>query len=165
MSYDCSTPYTSDTFFAMYPNFAAQIGSPPSPIIPLAVVDAFVALAVANLDCSLWQDSYPVGIGLYIAHYVSMWLSSSGTPATTAQQASTQGMSSGVLSSKAVGDVSASYDTTVGVIDGAGAWNLTKYGRLFYMMAQIIGAGGRQLMPPPIEVAQGTYPFPLIIGF
>ena len=52
----------------------------------------------------------------------------------------------GVLTSKSVDKVSASYDVS-GVIDpDAGFWNNTGYGREFYWWWSMSGAGGRQIL-------------------
>lgn len=55
------------------------------------------------------------------------------------------GINRGVISSEAVGEVSLSYDTNVGIVEGAGHWNLTNYGIRFIQLARMAGAGGVQV--------------------
>ena len=51
----------------------------------------------------------------------------------------------GIVSSKSVGGVSISYDTTSGIEENAGHWNLTTYGKRFMRFVRIFGAGPAQL--------------------
>lgn len=132
-------PYTSDDFFARRPKFAVQIGSPPTPIVPLVVVNDFIALANASLSQARWLEQWPFAMGLFVAHFLTLWLKTDGTPATTAAQAASQGSSSGLLTSKAVGDVSASYQQIL--LDGAGEWNQTDYGKQLFQMSRTVGFG------------------------
>lgn len=58
----------------------------------------------------------------------------------TAALAVAQGLASGILTSKSVGDVSAGY-TPLASLESWGAWNLTRYGQELATIGKIIGMG------------------------
>jgi hypothetical protein len=58
----------------------------------------------------------------------------------TPQQAAAQGVANGIMVSKSVGDVSASYQA-LSSLEAWGAWNLTKYGQQLVTMAKVVGSG------------------------
>ncbi len=65
---------------------------------------------------------------------------SSTTTIATPAQIAAQGVAQGILTSKSVGDVSASYSVLQG-LEGWGAFNLTKYGQQLATMAKTVGSG------------------------
>jgi hypothetical protein len=116
-----------------------------APLIPFAAMQAFIALASASLQQARYQEQWMVAMGWFIAHYVTLYGRTDGgsqdtTGNTTAAAAVAQGMASGILVSKSVGDVSASYAQLTGFEDW-GSWNLTIYGQQLITMARIVGAG------------------------
>jgi hypothetical protein len=111
-----------------------------APLIPFAVIQAYLALAAASLQQARWCEEWAVAMSLFISHFLTLWASTDCTGITTAAQAAAQGMASGVTVSKAVGDVSVSYSVLQG-LEGWGAWNLTKYGQQLATMARIVGSG------------------------
>ena len=63
------------------------------------------------------------------------------TPVTySTAQIAAQGIANGIMTSKSVGDVSASYNV-LSSLEMFGAWNLTKYGQLLSTMARVVGSG------------------------
>lgn len=78
------------------------------------------------------------GDTLYVMWPVSQQTNTPGVPTGAAIAA--QGVANGILTSKAVGDVSASYQALTSLEDW-GAWNLTKYGQMLATMAKVVGAG------------------------
>lgn len=132
-------PYTSDDFFGWYPNFAVQLGSPPTALIPLPVVNNFIGLANASLSQARWLEQWPFAMALFTAHFLTLYLKTTGTAPTSPAQAASQGSSSGLLTSKAVGDVSASYQQIL--LEGAGEWNQTEYGKQLFQMSRTVGFG------------------------
>ncbi len=111
-----------------------------SPLVPLAVINAYINLASASVMQSRWEDGWALGMALFIAHYLTLWLRSDGNPQTTAGAAATAGIASGIAVSKTVGDTSVTYQM-VGDTADWGTWNLTSYGQQFAMMARVIGSG------------------------
>lgn len=111
-----------------------------SPLVPLAVMNAYIMLASASIMQSRYQDGWALAMALFIAHYATLWLQSDGNPASTAAQAAQQGVAKGIQVTKAVGDTSVGYQALTGFEDW-GSWNLTMYGMQFMTMARVIGAG------------------------
>ena len=100
-------------------------------------------------------------IGLYVAHNLTL-------EKQALDQAARGGAPtgvSGILSSKSVGQVSASYDISSATEEGAGWYNLTIYGRRLFQLAMAKGAGPYQIgigVAPPLSGGAwpGPWPFP-----
>jgi hypothetical protein len=97
------------------------------------------SVAVNIIDASRWGNSYSAGLQLIVAHYLVL-------QNLDKKAATTGGVTTGgVIASKAVGSVNVSYDNSVGAVDGAGDWMRTSYGRRFYNLSRLFGAGAVQL--------------------
>ncbi|EIA6527238.1 DUF4054 domain-containing protein [Escherichia coli] len=128
---------TIDQFRADFPEFADKTKYP----------DASVNFYLNQADCLLNQDVFGCQFvylaELFTAHYTELRGKAIAGAAASGGVNSSGG---GVLTSKSVDKVSASYDVS-GVIDpDAGFWNNTGYGREFYWWWSMSGAGGRQLL-------------------
>jgi hypothetical protein len=84
---------------------------------------------------------YDLGLELFVAHNIAL----EADALKTAAAGGTPGGTPGVLSSKAVGPVSAGYDTSAGIEPGAGHWNLTIYGLRYIKLFRLAGAGVGQI--------------------
>lgn len=114
-------------FVAAFPEFADVSVFPP------AQFAFWEPQAELDLDASRFGTSYPLAIMLYCAHNLAL-------SAQAARGGSAAIGSGGIVSSKAVGPVSKSYDTSLTSTAGAGAWNATSYGqRLLAMMKSRLG--------------------------
>ena len=111
-----------------------------SPLVPLAIVQAYLNLATASLMSSRWREAWTIAMGLYIAHYLTLYLQTDGNPNPTAAQAVVQGLQRGVAVSKAVGDTSIGLQALTG-LEEWGAWTLTQYGLQLITMARVVGSG------------------------
>lgn len=112
-------------FRAAYPEFADAIRYPDQSIA------AQLTVAAIRLPSDRWDTLLDTGVGLFVAHALSVI--NRGASIIAPQ------------SSKAVDKVSVSYDTAaVSLVDG-GYWNATAYGIQFLQLARMIGAGGIQL--------------------
>jgi Protein of unknown function (DUF4054) len=112
-----------------------------APQAPTFIMQLFINLASASLVQARWLDSWLVGMGLFVAHYCTMWMSAQANgPGSTTSQIVAAGLQQGILISRAAGDVSAGTQPIAGLED-YGAWNLTKYGIILATMAQGIGSG------------------------
>jgi len=131
--------YQVSDFIAMYPQFGpSQNGTRP---IPEAIIQVYVNLATASLQEARWLDAWPVGMGLFIAHYCTLYLQSlAAGAASSAEQIVGSAAALGPRSSQSAGDVSASY-SELQALSSWGAWNLTIYGQQFATLAKVIGAG------------------------
>lgn len=118
-------------FRAAYPAFSDPIAYPD------AQIAAWIAVSLIQLDPVRWGDFYYTGVGLYVAHNLLC--------DRMAARGAVGAGSSGVLAAKSVGGASVSYNTGLGLLEGAGAWNLTNYGVRYLQLARMMGMGGMQV--------------------
>lgn len=138
--------YSLTDFLADFPQFSNQTVGGGSPMImssiPETLAQKFITMASAALAYSRYQDNWSYCMGLYVAHFCSLFLSASAgtTPSGVASAAAPKS----ILSSKSVGDVSASYDTNavVGDLEKWGSFKSTTYGQQLSTFANIAGMGG-----------------------
>ncbi len=110
-------------------------------ILPSAVLQMYINLASASLAQARWQDSWQVGMSLFIAHFATLYAQSVAAAGSTAAQVAGQAVSRGIQVSESAGDVSVSYQSIAGDLEGWAAWNLTAFGQQFATFAKIIGMG------------------------
>lgn len=106
---------------------------------------------IANrlLNKCRWGNMLDLAAMLFVAHHLVL----EKQAADVAKRGGTPGQI-GVLTSKSVGSVSASYDLSRVTFEGAGHWNMTTYGVRFYQLLRMFGAG-----PIHIGVGFGTGDF------
>lgn len=126
--------YTVDDFYAFYPQFKDQV--------PENVVEAFVNLASANINIKRWNKSWEFGMALFIAHFLTLYVKTSGT-IDDPQTNLASGLVRGIQTSKSVDGVSVSYDVSsvLTELDGWGSYKLTEYGIQLLTMARLLGKG------------------------
>lgn len=130
--------YDEMDFFAMYPQFKDRV--------PSCVLIFYIKLALNTLSYSRWKDSWSMGLSLFIAHHITLYLmSTAGLDADSPiQRVISKSLAAGLTASKSAGSLSKSYD--YGSINedftGLGTWKLTLYGQQFATMAKLMGKGG-----------------------
>ncbi len=126
--------YTVDDFYAFYPQFKDQV--------PENVIEAFVNLASANINIKRWHKSWKFGMALFIAHFLTLYIKTSGT-VDDPQTNLASGLVRGIQTSKSVDGVSVSYDVSsvLTEMDGWGSYKLTEYGIQLLTMARLLGKG------------------------
>lgn len=111
-----------------------------APLLPLPVLSAYLNLASSALQQVRWQEMWTIAMGLYIAHFCTLWMQSESGPNSTAAQAAVSGLAQGFKVSKVAGDVS------VGIkpieFNDWGTFALTTYGQQLVTFAKTIGSGG-----------------------
>lgn len=138
LSVDSATQFTL--------NQAATVSGPipiqvyVAPFIPIVVLSQYVALASANLQQVRWGSQWQIAMGLFVAHYATLYLRSDGNPATSAGQVAAQGLNVGITVSKGAGPVSQGL-ALVGGLDGWAAWTMTLYGTQLATLAKTVGMG------------------------
>jgi hypothetical protein len=100
-----------------------------------------LGLSSRLLDPVRWGELYDDGILFLTAHNLAL----TAPAGASAAGGGGIGVPTGIVSSKAVGPVSKSIDTSVGLDEGAGLYGATSYGRRYYQLLRMIGAGGVQL--------------------
>lgn len=110
------------------------------PTIPLIALQTYVSLATCCLQKERWQCQWSFAVGLFVAHYATLWEKSEGSPGTTAGQIAASGLSIGLRTAQAAGDVSESLQYLQS-LEEFGAWALTTYGQQLATIARIVGMG------------------------
>jgi hypothetical protein len=123
-----------NTFRTAFPEFD-------STKFPDVMVTTWSSIGERLVNEKYWDTEKPFGVQLFTAHHLVLARanveasSSGGLP----------GQTSGPTQSKAVGSASVSYDTQSSINLNAGHWNMTSYGKQFFQLARMFGAGGVQL--------------------
>lgn len=130
--------FTEENFLEVFPQFSNKV--------PTSVINFYLKLANSSLSYSRWGDSWEMGMNLFIAHHLTLYLESiAGLDENSPiQQVLSRSLAAGLTASKSAGSLSKSYD--YGSINddfaGYGTWKLTLYGQQFASMAKLIGKGG-----------------------
>ena len=68
--------YTVADFLRMYPHFGAT-RSPNVPNVPTEIVELYIELANASVQQARWRTAWKIGMGLFVAHFCTKYLSCS----------------------------------------------------------------------------------------
>ena len=130
--------FTMDNFLEVYPQFANKV--------PTSVLNFYLRLANSSLSYSRWGDSWEMGMSLFIAHYLTLYLTSIAdlTEDSPVQRVINQSLAMGLTASKSAGSLSKSYDygSINDDLNGWGTWKLTGFGQQFVTLAKLMGKGG-----------------------
>jgi hypothetical protein len=123
-------------FRAAFPQFTEEL-------FPDARVSFYLILARKRLSPERWDDLLEEGTGLFTAHYLTLErAASAGADGTGGIDAAAGPV---ISITKTVGGVSKSETRAGAAATGyisAGQWNDTIYGKQFYELALLVGAGG-----------------------
>lgn len=135
-------PFNAEDFLKIYPQFGKDDSG--EDIVSLEVLDMYIEFANACIKQSRWQDSWKLGMALFVAHFCTLWVQSFADPKSGAHAVMQAAQTKGLVTSKSVGDLSITYDfsTALSDLDGWAAWKLTTFGVQLASMAKIIGMGG-----------------------
>jgi hypothetical protein len=126
---------TAAQFRVNFPEFASTTQYPDS------AVNFWLAWAYKLLRTERWQDILDLGVQLFVAHNLVL-------ERTAQNQAASGGVPAGQtgnVASKAVAQVSVSYDNASSMDPDAGHWALTIFGKRFLRLMRMAGSGGVQL--------------------
>ncbi len=92
---------------------------------------------------SRWHARWKLGVCLYAAHLLTLYLKTSVPEGADDAAVSAAGQSRGAVTSKSVGGISVSYGTSeaTGDLVGYGSLKDTIYGQQFASMARLVGRG------------------------
>lgn len=127
---------TVQEFREAFPQFTDEL-------FPDGRVRFYLTLAGKSLSAERWDDLLPEGMGLFAAHYLTLEREAAKSKDGTGGIAAAAGAV--ISSSKTVGGVSKSEGRagTVATANlNAGHWNDTIYGKQYWQMVQLVGAGG-----------------------
>ena len=117
-----------------------------TPLVPMTILQAYINLASASIQSLRWCEMWQFGMGLYIAHYCTLFLQAYAQgPGSSAGQVAAAGFAIGIKTSKSAGDVSVGIAVLEGLQDW-GAYQLTIYGQQFATFAKALGSGGMLLL-------------------
>lgn len=135
--------YTAEMFQADFPQFYSA-GDSPAPLLPEAMLQAFIDQANDSVLPSRWGSMWRYAVGLYVAHFSAMYLKTYSPASGNAAEVANGAAQVGVVKSATMGDTSISYDNSA-VTAGTekwGTWNATQYGAQLVTMARMVGMGG-----------------------
>lgn len=118
---------------ATFPEFADPSRFP-DPLLAL-----WLGVAANFINAPKWGDQADLGIMLYAAHKISLVAGNGGL------RPARPGQIRGVLTSKSADGISASYDVSSVMNEGAGHWNLTTYGLQYWELKTLFGHGPVQV--------------------
>ena len=133
--------YTTDMFKTDFPQFFDSEGKP---LAPATVMDMYICMANASIQPDKWLDKWRYAAGLYVAHYLTLYLRTYAPNSENASQAAQTGALVGVVKSATLGDSSVNYDTSsiTAATSDWGSLNATQYGQMLATEARLIGLGG-----------------------
>lgn len=137
--------YTAEMFQEDFPQFFNAVGES---LIPETMLNVFINRANSAIQPDKWLDEWRYAVGLYVAHYSTMYLSTYSSSSETPAQAAATGSLVGVAESATLGDASVTYNTDA-LIKGTEDWgslNATKYGQMLASEARLIGMGGTYVL-------------------
>ena len=140
--------YTKEMFQESFPQFFKKTVENDeavyTPLLPEAVLNRFIQSANSSVLPSRWDDMWEYAAGLFVAHFVSMFLKTYSDGSTSGAEAAQNAAQVGNIKSATMGDTSVSYDNSA-ITAGTekwGTWNATQYGAQLVSMARLIGMAG-----------------------
>jgi hypothetical protein len=140
--------YTVEMFMEDFPQFTNQNNTVDPPtytsLIPQTILAQFIEMANNAIQEARWFTKWRYAMGLFIAHYATLYLRAYSDGSPNAQTAAASGTVLGPVKSAALGNSNVSYDTTavVKATEEWGAWNSTTYGQMLVTEARLVGMGG-----------------------
>lgn len=127
--------YTKETFLLLYPQFRGAI--------PDAALDMYVDLGLSCVNYKRFNRMWKAAIGLFIAHFCTLYLQSMQPEGTDASQVLASASSAGMVTSESADGVSYSRDgSALNDLNGWAAFKMTTFGVQFSTMAKLVGRGG-----------------------
>lgn len=127
--------YTKETFLLLYPQFRG--------VLPDAALDMYVDLGLSCVNYRRFNRMWKASIGLFIAHFCTLYLQSMQPEGTDASQVLASASSAGMVTSESADGVSYSRDgSALNDLNGWAAFKMTTFGVQFATMAKLVGRGG-----------------------
>ena len=133
--------YTAEQFQQDFPQFFNAEGFS---LVPESMLRILIDRANASIQPDKWLDGWRYAVGLYVAHYATLYLRTYAPASESPDQAAATGALVGVVKSATLGDSSVSYDTDAltKATENWGNLNATQYGQMLASEARLIGMGG-----------------------
>lgn len=137
--------YTLEQFRQDYPQFFNSTGEF---LGSQAMLDEIINMANVAVQPDKWLEGWRYGVGLYVAHYVTLSLRATHSPTRRRSRRAASGALVGMVKSATLGDASVSYDTAA-ITAGTEDWgdlNSTTYGQMFANRAKLVGMAGSYVL-------------------
>ena len=133
--------YTAEQFQQDFPQFFNAEGIS---LVPESMLRILIDRANASIQPDKWLDGWRYAVGLYVAHYATLYLRTYAPASESPDQAAATGALVGVVKSATLGDSSVSYDTDAltKATENWGNLNATQYGQMLASEVRLIGMGG-----------------------
>lgn len=105
-----------------------------------ATINVWINQGSATVNGAALSGRRDLVLAYYVAHHLVL-----GERNKAAAKRGAPGQATNVISGKNAGGLSLTYDTTIASDEGAGHWNLTDYGKRYWKMVRMAGAGGAQI--------------------
>ena len=126
---------TKESFLLLYPQFRR--------VLPEAALDMYVDLGLSCVNYKRFNRMWKAAIGLFIAHFCTLYLQSMQPEGTDASQVLASASSAGMVTSESAAGVSCSRDgSALDDLNGWAAFKMTTFGVQFATMAKLVGRGG-----------------------
>lgn len=136
--------YTKEKFLESYPQFT-KTDDDGNPVIPDVVIEGWLKLANAALSYARYREYWEMCMGLFIAHWLTLYLQGKANPEDSVQKIVNSGLAKGLQTSKSAAGLSVSYDFSVisgSDFSGWGTYKYTLYGQQFITIAKMLSIGG-----------------------
>lgn len=135
-------PFTLHDFYEIYPQFGANTDGEYT--VPEIVAQMYLDLADASIKKARWHSSWKVGMSLFIAHFLTLYVESLGDPDSGANGIIETGKAKGLDTSMSVDGVSVStdYGLIAEGVNGWASWRATIYGQQLSQIGKLMGKGG-----------------------
>lgn len=133
--------YALADFLSVYPQFGSDTEG--EVVINPEIIQMYIDLANACIKQARWHSSWKIAMGLFVAHWCTLWLRSTASADEGKDAIIEAGQTQGIITTESVDGVSYSVDATAFMDDlkGYGAWKTTDYGAQLATLAKTYGKG------------------------
>ena len=140
--------YTKEMFLTDFPQFGKSVQDGETTtivcLVPELILNQFISMANDAIQEERWFTKWRFAMGLYIAHYSSLYLRTYKESSQDEASAAATGDMVGTVKSATLGDASVTYDTAAitAATEKWGTFNATSFGQLLVTEARLVGMGG-----------------------
>lgn len=114
-----------------------------TPFIPIIALLTYVNLAHYCVMITRYFATWQFMMALFVAHYATLYMRTESGPNDNPSQVASSGLTKGIITTRAAGDVSAGAQATMAAngYEDWGAWGETQYGEQFITIAKATNCG------------------------
>jgi len=137
--------FTLDDFASLYPGFDEDAEG--NRVVSPEIIEMYINLANACIKESRFNDYWKMCMGLFVAHFLTLWLQGSVSAGSNSAKVVEAGKAKGLVTSKSAGDISLGidYNSISQDIDGWAAWKLTTFGTQLATISKLVSRGGMMI--------------------